>query len=198
MLHALRIKESGAVLQAPKLMVHNGQRAHMWVGTQRAYVSGWQASGDAATPTVNQLLTGVVFDVRPIVSANRRYITLELRPTFTELLSLDSSTSTQIVDDDDDVVDPDPDILTTVTELPDVRITRVRTSVTIPDGGIILTGGRMRDVQFEAETGIPFLKDIPFLGRVFRWNRKDNERQNLAILVTARTLLFEEEERKNF
>jgi general secretion pathway protein D len=197
-LHALRIRENGAVLQAPKLVVHNGQRAHMWVGTQRSYVSGWSASGDDATPTTNQLLTGVVFDVRPIVSANRRYITLELRPTFTELLSLDSSSSTQSVDDDDDDDDDTTTTLTTTTELPDVQVTRVRTSVTIPDGGIILTGGRMRDVQFEAETGIPFLKDIPFLGRAFRWNRKDNERENLAILVTARTLLFEEEERKQF
>ncbi len=197
-LHALRIRENGAVLQAPKLVVHNGQRAHMWVGTQRSYVSGWSASGDNATPNTSQLLTGVVFDVRPIVSANRRYITLELRPTFTELLSLDSSSSTQVVDDDDDDDDDTTSTLTTTTELPDVQVTRVRTSVTIPDGGIILTGGRMRDVQFEAETGIPFLKDIPFLGRAFRWNRKDNERENLAILVTARTLLFEEEERKQF
>jgi len=202
-LHALRVRENGAVLQAPKLVVHNGQRAHMWVGTQRAYVGGWSASGDNATPNVSQLLTGVVFDVRPIVSANRRYITLELRPTFTELVALNSSTSTQFVDDDADADNNDNDnnndnTVTTRTELPDVQVTRVRTSVTIPDGGIILTGGRMRDVQFNAETGIPFLKDIPFLGRAFRWNRKDNERENLAILVTARTLLFEEEERKQF
>ena len=56
----------------------------------------------------------------------------------------------------------------------------------------------MRDVQFKSETGIPFLKDIPFLGRAFRWDRTDNERQNLAILVTASTLLFDEEERKQF
>ncbi|MHC4916980.1 MAG: hypothetical protein ACYTGB_15980, partial [Planctomycetota bacterium] len=141
------------------------------------------------------LLTGVVFDVRPIVSANRRYITLELRPTFTELVDMNVSSSVILVDDDDD---DDFTLLTLTTQLPEIQVTRVRTSVTIPDGGVILTGGRMRDVQFSSETGIPFIKDIPFLGRAFRWNREDNYRENLAILVTARTLLFEEEERKNF
>jgi Flp pilus assembly secretin CpaC/tetratricopeptide (TPR) repeat protein len=198
-LHAMRIKENGAILQAPKLVVHNGQRAHMWIGTQQSYVSGWTGSGNTTTPQTNQLLTGVVFDVRPIVSANRRYITLELRPTFTELIDLGENTSTQVVNVDDDDDDNNiTDTLTTITALPDIRVTRVRTTVTIPDGGIILTGGRMRDVQFEAESGIPVLKDIPFLGRAFRWNRKDNMRENLAILVTARTLLFEEEERKQY
>jgi type II secretory pathway component GspD/PulD (secretin) len=54
----------------------------------------------------------------------------------------------------------------------------------------------MRDVQYDTEAGMPVIKDVPFLGRAFRWNRKDNERENLAILVTARSLLFEEEERK--
>jgi general secretion pathway protein D len=87
---------------------------------------------------------------------------------------------------------------TITTQLPVVDQIRVRTSATIPDGGIILIGGRMRDVQFSTEAGVPAAKDIPVLGRLFRWDRKDNERENLAIMVTARSLLFEEEERKLF
>ena len=89
-------------------------------------------------------------------------------------------------------------LVDTVTELPEIRVIRVRTSVTIPDGGIILIGGRMRDVQFQTEAGVPAAMNIPVLGRVFRWDRKDNERENLAIMVTARSLLFDEEERKQF
>jgi tetratricopeptide (TPR) repeat protein len=196
-LHAVRIKENGAELQAPKLVVHNAQRAHMWIGRERSYISGWASSGTNNSPEISQLLTGVVFDVKPIVSANRRYITLELRPTFTELNQMGTANST--------VTTPiggttGTTLFTTAnlrTELPELIVTRVRTSVTIPDGGIILTGGRLRDVQHEAEAGVPFLKDIPFLGRLARWNRKDNERESLAILVTARILLFDEEERKN-
>ncbi|HOX08266.1 MAG TPA: hypothetical protein PK280_17865 [Planctomycetota bacterium] len=195
--HALRVKDNGTELQAPKLVVHNGQRAHMWIGTQQSFVSGASASGTTTDPTVSQLLTGVVFDVRPIVSADRRYITMELRPSFTTLDRMDTSDSTTISSTGTGTG-------TTVTantvsvQLPVVSQIRVRTSATIPDGGIILIGGRMRDVQFNAEAGVPAAMDIPVLGRLFRWNLKDNERENLAIMVTARSLLFEEEERKLF
>jgi type II secretory pathway component GspD/PulD (secretin) len=195
--HALRMKENGTELQAPKLIIHNGQRAHMWVGTQQAYTAGSTASGDTVMPTVNQLLLGVVFDVRPTVSADRRYITLEMRPTWTSggihtvyniVSSVTGTTATGI--------QPIATTSLVQTDLPDIMMTRVRTSVAIPDGGIILLGGRMRDVQWDAEAGLPVVKNVPFLGRFFRWNRKDNERENLAILVTARTLLFDEEEKK--
>jgi type II secretory pathway component GspD/PulD (secretin) len=197
--HALRIKDNGAELQAPKLVVHNGQRAHMWIGTQQSYVSGAQASGTTVDPTTNQLLTGVVFDVRPIVSADRRYITMELRPSWTTLVSLNSSTST--VSNQGAVGGAVGGVIasnTITTQLPVVDQIRVRTSATIPDGGIILIGGRMRDVQFSTEAGVPAAMHIPVIGRLFRWDRKDNERENLAIMVTARSLLFEEEERKLF
>lgn len=199
MFHALRIKENSSLLQAPKLVVHNGQRAHMWIGTQISYVSGQNAAGTTGVNNnVSQLLTGVVFDVKPIVSYDRRYITLEMRPTFTTLLALNQNISTQVIitDPNDPNNPPVNTPVTTVTQLPEVQVTRVRTSVTIPDGGIILMGGRMHDVQYDTEAGFPVLKDVPFLGRAFRWNRKDNERENLAILVTARSLLFEEEERR--
>ncbi len=195
--HALRIKDNGAELQAPKLVVHNGQRAHMWIGTQQSYVSGASASGTATDPTVNQLLTGVVFDVRPIVSADRRYITMELRPSFTTLVALNNSTSTTVTTTGTGT-GTTVTSNTVTTQLPVVDQIRVRTSATIPDGGIILIGGRMRDVQFNAEAGVPAAMNIPVLGRLFRWDRKDNERENLAIMVTARSLLFEEEERKLF
>jgi type II secretory pathway component GspD/PulD (secretin) len=195
--HALRIKDNGAELQAPKLVVHNGQRAHMWIGTQQSYVSGASATGTTVDPTTNQLLTGVVFDVRPIVSADRRYITMELRPSFTTLVSLNTSTSVVTAVSTTGVVGA---VVSSViqTQLPVVDQIRVRTSACIPDGGIILIGGRMRDVQFETEAGVPAAMNIPVLGRAFRWNRTDKERENLAIMVTARSLLFDEEERKQF
>ena len=54
----------------------------------------------------------------------------------------------------------------------------------------------MRNVKFQAETGVPFISNIPVIGKLFRWNRTDNERSNLIIMVTARLVLFDEEERK--
>ena len=86
--------------------------------------------------------------------------------------------------------------LTLPIQFPELELRKIRTTVTIPDGGIIMLGGMMHDIKFQAETGVPFLSNIPVIGKLFRWNVTDNERSNLSILVTGRILLFEEEEHK--
>jgi len=194
-LHALKIREVGTTLSAPRLTVFNTQRAHMFVATQRSYVADYEISGDAYDPVIRQFLQGVVFDVKPIVSADRRYVTLELRPTTAELERMDEMiiTAWSILSGAGGAV------LVTMNypiQFPILRLRKVRTTVTIPDGGIILLGGLMTDIKFQSETGVPFLSSIPVLGKLFRWNITDNERSNLSILVTGRILLFEEEERK--
>jgi len=194
LLHALKIRENGLILTAPRLTVHNGQRAHMFVGTERSYLSGVTVAGDTPDPQVSTIMSGVVLDVRPIVSYNRHYITLELRPTIAEegVPNIFNTTFFTTTAGDPPVVV----VNTFPIEAPSLEIIQVRTTVTIPDGGIILIGGLMQDIQFQAENGVPVISNIPVLGRLFRWNRTDNERSNLAVLVTARSLLFEEEEEK--
>ena len=52
----------------------------------------------------------------------------------------------------------------------------------------------MRNIKFNAENGVPFLSDLPVVGRLFRWNVVDNARSNLAILVSPTIILFNEHE----
>ena len=143
---------------------------------------------------IRQFLQGVVFDVKPIVSADRRYITLELRPTTASLLRMTEIgiTSWAIFDGALQVAPT----LTFPIQFPELQLQKVRTTVTIPDGGIIMLGGMMSDIKFQSETGVPFLSNIPVIGKLFRWNTTDTERRNLSILVTGRILLFDEEENK--
>jgi len=199
LLHALRVREKGSVLTAPRLTMMNLQRASMFVAVQQAYISGYSVSAEgAATPTVDVFLHGVMLDVRPIVSADRKYITLEIRPTLTELLNIQQLTidSTFIRDSGGIGGEPVLEALTLPIMLPILRITQVRTTVVIPDGGIILCGGLMRDIKYTAETGVPVARNLPIIGRLFRWNVIDNEKSNLVILMTARVIMLEEEEEK--
>jgi len=195
LIHALKTRESLSELAAPRLTVMNTQRAHMFVAEQTSYLADYEISGDAYDPIIRQFLRGVVFDVKPIVSSDRRYVTLELRPTKADLINLRNITISAI-----QVVNTGSGgVLLTVTlpfELPEVELQKVRTTVTIPDGGIILIGGMMHDVKFQHESGVPFLSNIPIIGKLFRWNTTETEKSNLMILVTARILLFDEEERK--
>jgi len=192
---ALAVRENQQTLIAPRLTVFNTQRAHMFVARQQSYVADYEISGDSYDPTIRQFLVGVVLDVKPIVSSDRRYVTLELRPTVTELVNFQTR---QI---DTFAVNSGANVniivqLAFPIQFPELSIRRVRTTATCPDGGILLIGGLYRNIKFNAENGVPFLSDLPVVGRLFRWNTVDNARSNLAILISPRIILFNEEEEK--
>ncbi|MCX7804687.1 MAG: hypothetical protein N3A38_05795 [Planctomycetota bacterium] len=192
---ALTMPENTSSLLTPRLTVFNTQRAHMFVARQRSYVGDYEISGDAYDPVIRQFLEGVVLDVKPIVSADRKYITLEMRPTVTELVNF----QTRQLDAFNVMSGANANLVTLLSfpiQFPELRISRVRTTVTIPDGGIIMMGGLHRNIRFTSEEGVPFISDIPIVGRLFRWNNLENARSSLAILVTARILIFSEEEAK--
>ena len=194
LIRAVKKEQRGTVLFAPRLTMFNNQRAHIFVGRQTSYISGWTSSGDTSTPEVNTaIMDGVSLDVRPIVSHDRRYITLELRPTLVRPVRERNFT---VDDDDDDDDDDDTGVGTLRFSLPELEIRTIRTVVTVPDGGTVLLSGLMTESTSDQHQGIPGLMNIPFLGRLFGNNFKDVERRNLLILVNARLILFSEEEMK--
>ncbi|MBN1808183.1 MAG: hypothetical protein JW909_03880 [Planctomycetes bacterium] len=192
-MHMLRVRQAGTVLTAPRLTVYNTQRAHMFVAEQQAYVADYDVSGGTYDPIVRQFLQGVVFEVKPIVSADRRYITLEMKPTLATLLQLD------VINLQGAVLLGDPPVPVGVNlpvDFPILELRKVRTTVTLPDGGLVLLGGLMQNIKYISENGVPFLSNIPIVGRLFRWTIEDNEKRNLSIMVRAKLLMFEDEERK--
>jgi len=138
-IRALAVRENQSTLIAPRLTVFNTQRAHMFVARQQSYVADYEISGDSYDPTIRQFLVGVVLDVKPIVSSDRRYVTMELRPTVTELVNFQTrQIDTFAVNSGANV-----NILVNLAfpiQFPELSIRRVRTTATCPDGGILLIG----------------------------------------------------------
>jgi len=193
-MHLLNQRQAGTTLTAPRLTVFNTQRAHMFVAEQQSYVADYDVSGGIYDPIIRQFLQGVVFEVRPIVSSDRRYITLEMRPTLAVLIQL-----LPILLQGYSIVGDNPPRLVPQdlpVDFPVLELQKVRTSVTLPDGGLVLLGGIMKNIKFNSENGIPFISNIPIVGRLFRWTTQDNVKTNLSIMVRAKLLMFEEEERK--
>ena len=188
-------RESVSTLLTPRLTVYNTQRAHMFVANQANYIADYEISGDSFDPLIRQYLVGVVLDVRPTVSSDRRYVTLEIRPAQVELANFRTTFMRQLIGwtvGNSVAVFP----VTLPIEFPELIIRRVRTTVIMPDGGILFLGGLYRNTKFAAENGVPFLSDLPVVGRLFRWNVIENAKSNLAILVSPKIILFDEEEAK--
>jgi type II secretory pathway component GspD/PulD (secretin) len=63
-----------------------------------------------------------------------------------------------------------------------------KTKVVVADGETVVIGGLTRNENTESESGIPFLKDIPLLGNLFKYTRKAVTKRDLIIFVTPRII----------
>lgn len=193
-LHAVSKEQKGDLLLAPRITMYNNQRAHILVAEQQPYVSDYDTTGSVYEPVISTIMTGTILDVRPTVSHDRRYITLNMKPATADNLSFETLGIAGII------IDPETGaVIGTIAleiQLPSIRLRSVRTTVTLPDGGTVLVSGLMTDLKFEASAGVPFFSDLPIVGRLFGTDVRQVERINLLVLVTANLILFEEEEAK--
>ncbi|MBR6734253.1 MAG: hypothetical protein IKL96_07620 [Kiritimatiellae bacterium] len=71
-------------------------------------------------------------------------------------------------------------------EQPFFKERSIDTHVTLYNGSTIVMGGLITEERRSMEDKIPFLGDIPFLGRLFRSRSEWSNKRNLLIFVTAR------------
>ena len=73
-------------------------------------------------------------------------------------------------------------------EIPIIATRKSKTQVSLKDGYTMGIGGLIRENLINGNTRVPVLGSIPGLGRLFRSDSKDEERLNLLIFITARTV----------
>lgn len=181
----------GELLMAPRLTAFNTQRANLTVLEQRAYVRDFDVevaqSAYIADPVIGTVQTGVVLDVRPIISNDRKYITLELRPTVASLIDFTPFTTT---------LGGGGKSVTFF--VPRIRLQSIESTVRIPDQGTLMMGGMKTFREIDRKQDIPILGNIPIVSFFFSQRTKVDERQDLLILVTGKIIDLKEEETKAF
>src|SRR6202008_1590141 len=68
--------------------------------------------------------------------------------------------------------------------LPHFRLRQVVTSATVWDSQTIVIGGLITDSVAKIKDKVPFLGDLPLLGRLFRSESSSKTKKNLMIFVT--------------
>jgi type II secretory pathway component GspD/PulD (secretin) len=186
-LRAVSKSERLELVTAPKILVFNTARSNIAVLNQVAYVQDFDVeiaqAASIADPIVNVVPDGVVLDVRPVVSADRRFIMMELRPTVATLVRPIQQIATTLGSQN-----------TVTIQLPELDIQRVRTTVPMPDGGTVMLGGLKVSEKQALRSGVPILNKIPIVR--FLFERKGNYISNrkLLILIKAGIVIPEEHE----
>jgi len=67
---------------------------------------------------------------------------------------------------------------------PTIITKNAQTSVILQDGQTTVIGGLSREVNSDSESGVPYLKDIPWLGYLFRGTGKSDTMEDVLIFIT--------------
>lgn len=191
-LTAMEQEGDSTTLNAPELTAFNGTRANASFIRQYAYISDYDVGGSGNyDPVISVLNYGDIIDITPLVSADRKYVTLEVRPSSVTLEDVFTENITAVSNQNGGLI-----ISGYPLELPTVEVRTLRSTVTLPDKGSLMIGGFVRGLRQRAHSGIPFLSHIPFLGRLFSKNGIYDENRHLMYMVTVTILSTVDEEAK--
>ena len=187
LLNAVEKNRKGNVLNSPRLTCFNGERANIAVTSQVNYLR----NVNQGTPEIGTITDGIVFEVVPYASADRRYVTMELQPTMRELVR---PIRTVIVSLWEYMDDGGLALSTAMVQLPEVRVKSVETFASVPDGGTLLLGGLTQAAEVAGTSTVPILGDIPILKYLFTRYGNSDTRNSLIILIRADILIQGEQE----
>ena len=158
------------ILARPKLLTTNNETAEIKIATNEVIgeTASFDDTGNLSSVTAERTETGVSLRVTPQVNQQTGEITMFVYPKVTE--ANNSSFVSQFA-----LTYKDPEVRGT------------KSIVKVKDGDTIIIGGLIRNQVNETIKRLPFLSDIPFLGKVFthRDKNKDIERE-LIVFITPR------------
>jgi pilus assembly protein CpaC len=165
-LEALEQKQVAEVLAEPNVLAKNGHQASFLAGGEYPYpVAQAGASGGAAAPiSIQYKQYGVLLSFLPTIT-NRGTIRLQVAP---EVSALDYGNAVNIGG----------------ATVPALTIRRVKTEVELSDGQSFVIGGLLDNRESNNFQKIPFLGDIPILGRFFQSMQRLKTNTELIVIVT--------------
>jgi general secretion pathway protein D len=159
---ALATTQGTNILSTPNLITLDNEEARIVVGKNVPIQTGSYAqtgSTSTVTPftTVARQDIGLILRVRPQISDNG-IVKMQI---FQEVSSIESNTLTGFI----------------------LKKRNIETNVVVDDGQIIVLGGLIEDAYEDQSQGVPFLKDIPYLGALFRSDSKKRVKSNLLVFI---------------
>ena len=159
-LSALQADGYGEVISTPKVLTADKQAAKVASGTQIPYQSAEGGGANAVSKT-------------EFIDAT---LSLDVTPSITP----DGKIQMMLQIKNDSVGNPTPTGQYTINK------NEINTNVLVDNGETVVLGGIFEQLTNNTQTKVPFLGDLPYIGRLFRKDVKTNNKSELLIFVTPR------------
>ncbi len=162
------------VLSRPRITVADNEKAKILVGSKEIYVTSEVTTTSGGTYHTTDHVQFVDVGVRLAVTPeiNRKgFVKLKIKP---EVSNTDSTKTVELTNPDG----------STRTIVPYVTTSETETTVIVKDDTTLIIGGLMKDTIVDHAEKVPFLGDLPILGKFFSTTGKSKEKTELVILIT--------------
>jgi|GEM_PF-138621 len=166
---ALASDSRARILQRPRIQTSHNEPASLFVGESRPYPTSSYYGGGAygGYSSINQLQIGVTLEVTPLINPDG-LVVMEINQ------QIDSFQGN-----------------VTIQNVGDVPITSSKiasTKVSVRDHDTIIVGGLVETQKNKNASGVPYLKDLPLLGYLFRSSHSGETRKELLVLIRPTVL----------
>lgn len=157
-----------SVLSTPRVLAKSGSEAKIEVGTEVPVITSQGSTNtiqNAGTTGILQSIdyrkTGILLSVHPVIHSGNR---IELNVSQEVSAALPNST---------------PGISS-----PLIQNRNISTDLSLSDGQTVMIGGLISENRSDDDTGVPYLKDIPGVGALFRNQSLSRSRTELLVFIT--------------
>jgi len=156
------------ILQRPRIQTSHAVEANLFVGQTRPYPTGTSYGGIGGSySSIQQLQIGVTLSVLPLINAEG-LVVMDIRQ--------------KIQDVGEEV------LIANVGLVPSTIDREANAKVAVRDGETIMLGGMIAGSKNKTKSGVPILKDIPYLGALFRTTTEGEQRRELIVLIRPTVL----------
>jgi general secretion pathway protein D len=162
-LRTIASKSTVNVLSTPEVLAVNNREARILVGSKVPFIASTRLGNDVAIDRAVQYQdVGTQLTLIPTINDDG-YVSVQL---LQEVSSLSNQT------------------VAAALNAPVITTREASTRAIVRDGQTVVIGGLIGTTTEVADTGVPFLKDIPLLGYLFKRQETTKNRTELAIFIT--------------
>jgi len=173
-LQMLQTNSDANVLSTPHILTTDNEEAEIIVGSNVPFITG-QARDVNNRPvlSIQRQDVALTMKIKPQISESD-FVRLEVQQEITELVSISETLG------------------------PTTTKRAAKSVVIVKDNQTIVIGGLLKDKETNDAEKVPFLGDLPILGRLFRRDKDSKEKTNLLIFLTPHVIEDEEDFRRVF
>jgi general secretion pathway protein D len=166
---ALASDSHAKILQRPRIQTSHNEPAQLFVGESRPYPSGSYYGGGSfgGYSSIQAVNIGVTLEVTPLINPDG-LVVMDIHQT---IESANGSVN-----------------IANVGDVPVTSRKEAAAKVSVRDHDTIILGGLIETSKTKTASGVPFLKDVPMLGYLFRSSSDSEVRNELIVLIRPTVL----------